>query len=343
MAADPLAPLDDAPVPRSLACQRQPLPHAAPGRRRRQPRPAHLRGHQPLHRSHVDAHRRIAQRHRHAALLHRHPVDAFRGCSAAIVRHELRHSRLPGLGSFALCDGWNRADPPGRLAAGRPQLPAAAIRSGLPLQPRSGAGEFRADRPPARRERRARATAQSFRTGGRQLHADHAAHQEAHLSHGELYAGSDDLSLHRHQSRVFCRHDPARRPDADGVRLHQRANRAVVFRRCLSTARRVARGDCAARRLQCRGRERAGRGDCEAGDRGRVAHRQGRHPDRRPCGAPAARRRAGRRRRPRHCGGRTRAGHRLIRRGKIDLVPGDRRHLAVRRRHASMSPKAPRS
>ena len=32
-----------------------------------------------------------------------------------------------------------------------------------------------------------------------------------------------------------------------------------------------------------------------------AAHRQGRHPDRRPCGAPAARRRAGRRRRPRHC------------------------------------------
>ena len=71
----------------------------------------------------------------------------------------------------------------------------------------------------------------------------------------------------------------------------------------------------------------------EAGDRGRVAHRQGRHPDRRPCGAPAARRHAGRRRRPRHCGRRARAGHRLIRRGKIDLVPGDRGHLAVRRRH----------
>ena len=115
--------------------------------------------------------------------------------------------------------------------------------------------------------------------------------------------------------------------------LHQRANRAVVFRRCLSTARRVARGDCAARRLQCRGRERAGRGDREAGDRGRAARRQGRHPDRRPCGAPAARRHAGRRRRPRHCGGRARAGHRLIRRGKIDLVPGDRGHLAVRRGH----------
>ena len=40
-----------------------------------------------------------------------------------------------------------------RLAAGRAQFPPAAVRSRLPLQPRSGAGEFRADRAAARRDR----------------------------------------------------------------------------------------------------------------------------------------------------------------------------------------------
>ena len=113
-------------VSRSLACRRQPLPHAAPGRCRRQPRPAHLRGHQPLHRAHVDAHRRTAQRHRHAGLLRRHPVDALGGCAAASVRHELRHSRLSGLGGAALCDGRNRADAPRRLAAGRRSISASS-------------------------------------------------------------------------------------------------------------------------------------------------------------------------------------------------------------------------
>ena len=48
-------------------------------------------------------------------------------------------------------------------------------------------------------------------------------------------------------------------------------------------------------------------------------------------GAPAARRRAGCRRRPRYFGGRARAGHRPVRCGQIDAVQGDRRHLAVRR------------
>ena len=79
---------------------------------------------------------------------------------------------------------------------------------------------------------------------------------------------------------LFRRHDPARRPDADGVRLQQRANRAVVFRQCLSAARGMAGGDCAARRLQYRGRERAGRGDRDAG-----RSRSRRTPARMPSGS----------------------------------------------------------
>ena len=88
-------------VSRSLACQRQPLPHAAPGRCRRQPRPAHLRGHQPLHRAHVDAHRRIAQRHRHAVLLRRHPVDASPRLPRSIC--SARASSFPATWSGQLC------------------------------------------------------------------------------------------------------------------------------------------------------------------------------------------------------------------------------------------------
>ena len=88
-------------VSRPLACQRQPLPHAAPRRCRRQPGPAHLRGHQPLHRAHVDDHRRTAQRHRHAVLLRRHPVDAFRGRSAAIC--SARASPFPAIWSGQPC------------------------------------------------------------------------------------------------------------------------------------------------------------------------------------------------------------------------------------------------
>ena len=118
----------------------------------------------------------------------------------------------------------------------------------------------------------------------------HAAHQAADLSDGRLYPNLDRVSLHRDQPRLFCRHDPARRTDADRLRLQQRADRAVVLHQCLSATRGMARGDRAARRLQHGGRERAGRGDGDAGDRGRAARRQGCHPDRRPCGAPAARR-----------------------------------------------------
>ena len=82
-------------VSRPLACQRQPLPHAASRRRRRQPRPAHRRGHQPLHRAHVDDQRRPAQRHRHA----RSPSSSSCGrLSAAAPLHLFGTSfAIPGL------------------------------------------------------------------------------------------------------------------------------------------------------------------------------------------------------------------------------------------------------
>ena len=243
MAADPVAALDDAALPRSLAGRRQSLPHAAARRCRRQSRPAHCRGHQHVHRSHADDQRRVAQRDRDAGLLRGDPVDALRGRPAPSVRCELDHSRLPGVGGAALCRGRNHAHPSYRLAARLAQFPPAAVRGRLPFQPRSGARELRANRAAGRRNRRAGAVARSLRLCRRQLSPDHAAYQEADLSDLRLHADIDRLSLHRDQSRLFCRSGSARRTDADRVRVHQRTDRAVVFRQRLSFARGVAGGD----------------------------------------------------------------------------------------------------
>ena len=177
---------------------------------------------------------RTAQRDRHARLVRGDPVDALRGRAALPVRRELLDSRLSGLGGAALRGGRDHADPSDRLAAGLAQFPSAAVRGRLPLQPRPGAGELRADRTARRRDRRARPAARSLRPRGRQLAPDHAAHQAADLSDRGLRAGIDDLSLHRDQPRLFCRHGPARRAHADGVGLQQRADGVVVFRHALS-------------------------------------------------------------------------------------------------------------
>ena len=73
----------------------------------------------------------------------------------------------------------------------------------------------------------------------------------------------------------------------------------------------------------------------QARNRGAAARRQACGRDRRPAGAAAAGRAAGRRRRHRRLGRRARAAHRPVRRGQVDAVPRDRRHLAVRHGHRS--------
>ena len=118
VAADPLAALDDAQLSRPLADRRQPLPHAASRRRRRQSGPAHRRGHPPVRRARALSHRhRPAQRRRHVRLLRRHPVDAVGGGAAATVRHDVCDPRLSGLGGADLCGRRHRADASG--SAGR--------------------------------------------------------------------------------------------------------------------------------------------------------------------------------------------------------------------------------
>ena len=224
MAADPLAALDDAAISRPLARGRQPLSHAAARRRRRQPRPAHCRRHQPVRRPHAFSQHWIAQRDRHAVFLRGDPVDALGSRPAPSVRRDLRHSGLSGVGGAALRAGRNHPHSPRGLAARLAQFSATAVRGRLPLQPGPGAGEFRTNCAAQRRNRRTRAVARSLQSRGRQLPADHAAHQAADLSDRGLRAGFDGLSLHRDQPRVFRRRGSARWTDADRVRVHQRAD-----------------------------------------------------------------------------------------------------------------------
>ena len=240
-------------------------------------------------------------------------------------------------------DGRHRADPSRRLAAGRAQFPPAAVRGRFPFQPCAGAGELRADRAARRRDRRARTAARPLRPCGRQFSSDHAAHQEADLPDRRLRANLDRLSLHRDQPRLFRRRGPARRTDADRLRLRQRAERAVVLRQRLSPARGMARGDRAARRLQHR--RRAGQAAATATPAIEVSAREGKDAprDRRSSGAAAAGNAAGRRRRPRHL----RRGERVLvtgpsGAGKSTLVPRHRGHVAVRRGHDHGAARAPR-
>ena len=135
--------------------------------------------------------------------------------------------------------------------------------------------------------------------------SDHAADQEADISHVRIRANLDCVSLHRDQPRLFRRSGSTRRTDANRLRVYQRAGGAIVLRQRLSATRRVARRDRAARRLQHRRRAGAGRLDGNAGDRGVGARRQGPPGDRRSSGAAAAGDRAACRQRSRHLDGRT--------------------------------------
>ena len=84
------------------------------------------------------------------------------------------------------------------------------------------------------------------RPGRHQLDCDHEAAEAADVLHPELFAGLGDLSLSDGEPGLFRRRHAARRPDADRVRLQQRADRAVLLRHCLSVDRAISRGGHAA-------------------------------------------------------------------------------------------------
>ena len=132
VAPDPLAQLDDAALCRQVARSRQPLPHAAPRRRRRQPGPENCRGHPAVHRRR-HGHRRPADRSRPAELrgdacvLQRHLVGPVVGGSLASVRHHLGHPRLHGVGRAALLTRRYRDHPLDRAPPHRTDVQPAAL------------------------------------------------------------------------------------------------------------------------------------------------------------------------------------------------------------------------
>ena len=99
---------------------------------------------------------------------------------------------------------------------------------------------------PAERERLLR----PLQPRGRELVRHHEPHQAADRLHRELRAGRRDLSLHPGGAGLFRRQDPARRHDADRIRLRQRAEGAVVLRLDLPHARRMARRGRPSRRIR---------------------------------------------------------------------------------------------
>ena len=102
MAADPLAALDDADLSAAMAQYRQPLPHAASRRRRRQSRSAHRRRSADVRAEHAVDRPRASELLRDAVLVRRHPVDAVGSGAAASVRRIVGDSGLSGLGGADL-------------------------------------------------------------------------------------------------------------------------------------------------------------------------------------------------------------------------------------------------
>ena len=187
-----------------------------------------------------------------------------------------------------------------------------------------------------------RTAAGSLRPRGRQLDADHVAHQEADVLQRGLCPGVDRIPLRGRQPGLFRGLDSARRPDADRIGLQQRAGRAVVLRQLdrLSPARRMARGDRPARRLPACGRGGSrGRG-VAAGRRGRDGRGQRRRSDRRCRRQSAGWQAAGGRRWARDPARRPRAGHRTVGIGQVDAVP---RHRAASGRSAKDASWCPRT
>ena len=142
-ARDPLATLVDRPLSARVAVRWRVLPHAAPGERGRQPRPAH-RG------------RRASAGVPHARPLHRrpaghrHPGD-LRGDSLGtlrIIRRRGRRgphprARLHGLGGHSVRDRGHMGDRLARPSAGPAELRSTAVRGRLPIQPRALPRKYR--------------------------------------------------------------------------------------------------------------------------------------------------------------------------------------------------------
>ena len=73
-----------------------------------------------------------------------------------------------------------------------------------------------------------------------QLDRDHAPAKTAHLLHARLYADRRDLSLSGGQPGLFLRRHAARRSDADRIGLQQRPDRALLFHQCLHQSQNTA-------------------------------------------------------------------------------------------------------
>ncbi len=113
-------------------------------------------------------------------------------CSDAMCRFP----GLSGLGRADLFDPGNMADARHRLAAGRIELPPAAIRSGLPFQPDARTGKFRTDRAAEGRSGGRLTAARPLQRSGRELARHHEPDQNGHGLHAELQSGRRDFSLH---------------------------------------------------------------------------------------------------------------------------------------------------
>ncbi|KGW48973.1 ABC transporter, permease/ATP-binding domain protein [Burkholderia pseudomallei MSHR684] len=189
----PLAAVAHDALPERMARRPQLLPdRARPARR--QPRPAD-RGRLAVAR--VDdavAVARPAVDGRHADLVRDDPlVDRRRGDDLA-RRPRDHDSRLHGVGRDDLCDRGLVRDAPLRPSARVDQLPAAARRGGLPLQPDPHPRERRADRVLQRRARRDRARAGPVPAHPRKLVARDALHEAAHVRAELLRAAREPLS-----------------------------------------------------------------------------------------------------------------------------------------------------
>ena len=163
-----------------------------------------------------------------------------------------------------------------------------------------------------------------FVRGRGQLASHHDAAEAAHLLDRRLQPGLRDLSVRRREPGLFRRPYPAWRAHADGGRVQQRAERALVLRRYLCAHRRMARRDRAPVGLPNLDRERACAYLARAEHRAHHRAGQGRAA-RRHRGDAAVGPAAGRRRRHRDRAARPGAGQRPVGLGQVDAVPRDRR------------------
>ena len=115
VAPDPMASMDDPAISRSLACRRQSLPHAAPGRCGGQSRPAHSEDINLF----IERTLTLSIGLLSAVVTLCSFVVILWALSAAaplnLFGSNVCHSRLSGLGGAALCRGGHHADPSRRV------------------------------------------------------------------------------------------------------------------------------------------------------------------------------------------------------------------------------------